>query len=149
MNYSNRIRQYSISSRYGENENREWRRAGTGQIRRKLPGNRKAKTNSRRQACLGILIMLGIIAAITILLLSIFRKDPVVRRTCVPGFAGDRCERNDFLGTYSWSSSQFYSLDDGLLYNSGVAFRLYAPKATSVSLTCKPRGSTDRSYAML
>lgn len=149
MNHSNRIRQYSVSSRYGENENREWRRAGTNQSRRLRTDNRRTKANSRRRVYVGILIMLGIVVIISILLVSIFRKDPETRRNCVPGFAGSRCERSDFLGTYSWTSSQFYTLDDGLLYNSGVAFRLYAPKAYSVSLTCKPKGSTDRSYTML
>ena len=149
MDHSNRIRQYSVSYRYIENENREWRRAGSDHTRRKPTVSNKRNSNPRRKAILGIVVMIVIIALIIVPLLFLFHNKSDVKRECVPGFVGDRCERTDFIGTYRWSSSLFYKLDDGLQYNSGIAFRVYAPLSVSVTLTFRSKGSTDKLYEML
>lgn len=138
-----------MSYRYIENENREWRRAGSDHIRRKPTVSSKGNSNPKRKAVLGVVVMIVLIIVLLVSLLLLFHKKSDAKRDCVPGFVGDRCERTDFIGTYLWSSSLFYMLDDGLQYNSGIAFRVYAPLSVSVTLTFRPKGSTDKSYEML
>lgn len=68
---------------------------------------------------------------------------------CPPSFSGKDCQSTAFIGSYLWSDSKVYRLADGQLYSKGIAFRVYAPQAESVSVITSMPGEDERVSSML
>ena len=149
MDRMNKLRQYSISYRYVDNDKREWRQANASQVRRQPIEESRPKFVSTRNIILAILILVLILVCIVVVLIVFLRKPPEIERLCPSGFTGDRCERSDFLGSYLWNSDEYYTLDDGLQYNNGIAFRVYAPSAKSVIIYCESYSGMSSSFEMM
>ena len=66
--------------------------------------------------------------------------------SCPPGFTVGDCERMDFLDTYIWTESKNYRVGNSEC-SHGVAFRTWAPAATSVQVIIQ-NDTSSASYAM-
>lgn len=93
--------------------------------------------------------ILLIVGAIVALYLFLKHRPEEVTTLCVPGFSGPSCEKSDFIGTYQWSTADYYTLSDGLQHRNGLAFRVYAPQAQAIVLHLKPEMGLDNSYSMM
>ena len=84
---------------------------------------------------ISILILISFIVILCVVLTSGDPEGPVV--SCPEGFSAPDCYRSDFKGHMFWKSSVPYSVNGVDNYYYGVAFRMYAPRATGVSVTIK------------
>lgn len=143
------VRDFNYLHRYQTGGERDWRKTDSFKNpRRVIEGNAK-KRAAKRNAVYGVLVMIAIVVFLIVLLLLLLPDRSENARVCVPGFTGPNCERSSFLGTYIWSTTEFYKLDDGLDHCQGIAFRVYAPLAKSVSVLTKPRNGVETAYSML
>lgn len=102
-----------------------------------------------RRLIIAIFVVLAVIITVVALILFFRERDPTVTRVCPPGFTGEQCERSDFLGSLTWYADDFYTLDDGFQYRNGLAFRIYAPSAKSVTIHCVSFSGASSSYKMI
>ena len=144
------IRDYNFLHPNRTGENRGWRTGNFRNNPRRIIEDRVHRKTVRRHLLWGVLSMVGIIL-ILVFLLAYLLYDPVeTSRICVPGFTGENCEKSNFLGTYLWSVNDYYILDDGLQHRSGIAFRVYAPRAKSVSVgLVETENSDSKSSSMI
>ena len=149
MDRSNKLRQYSSAYRYVEHDDRDWRRGYDSQPQRRQTVKAGSKFVALRRLILTIFIVLAVIIAVVALILYFSKREPTVTRLCPPGFTGDRCERDDFLGSQAWYADYFYTLDDGFQYRNGLAFRVYAPSAKSVMIHCVSFSGASSSFKMM
>ena len=78
-----------------------------------------------------------------VILFALFISLPL---SCPPGFTVGDCERMDFLDTYIWTESKNYRVGNSEC-SHGVAFRTWAPAATSVQVIIQ-NDTSRASYAM-
>lgn len=139
---------YSKSRRHFGATDKEWR-SGRVSSRRNLDKPRSSASFKRCLLAAICLIIVFIVIAIIVLIKSRDQEDPPVDPvSCAPGFSGDNCDSTAFIGSYAWSDSIFYKLADGNYYSSGIAFRIYAPSATSTYVLASG-GDNEREYPMM
>ena len=143
------VRDFSYLHRYQIGEERDWRKTDSFKNPRRVIEKSAKKRTAKRNAMYGVLSMIVIVVFLIALLMWLLHDQPDESRTCVPGFTGSNCERSSFLGTYVWSTTEFYKLDDGLDHCQGIAFRVYAPLAKSVNVLTKPRNGVETAYSMM
>ena len=142
------VRDYTFFHRHQTGDNREWRKKNAYNFPKKLTTLENNKKKYCRRAFWGIVVMLVLLLFLISLILLLFHDTSESVRICVPGFSGIHCDRSNFIGTYSWSTNEFYTLDDGLQHRDGIAFRVYAPNAAYVILNIKSVGATECHYNM-
>ena len=127
--------------------NRDWRN-NRNYSRRNL--NAPSARNNRRLIALAVSVLLILICVIIIIVLFSKNSDTPGEEIieCPPGFNGNGCQNSDFIGSLVWSDAKFYKLVDEKYYNRGIAFRVYAPGAESVSVLTKMPEEEERSSAM-
>lgn len=149
MDRSHQLRQYSSAYRYVEHDERDWRRTYDSQPQRKKDVKMSSKCVALRRLIIAIFVILAVIIAVVALILYFYKNEPTVTRVCPPGFTGEQCERSDFLGSLTWYADDFYTLDDGFQYRNGLAFRIYAPSAKSVTIHCVSFSGARSEYKMM
>ena len=88
---------------------------------------------------LSIAVSLAFLILLLLVYLDILRWGKDVM--CVPGFDFGICERTDFLDSFVWQMNKNYDVN-GEVCSRGVAFRVWAPKATSIKLMLVEDGKT-------
>ena len=149
MDRSHQLRQFSSAYRYVEQDERDWRRTYDSQPQRKQVATMNPKCVALRRLIIAVFVVLAVIIAVVALILFFRDREPAVTRVCPPGFTGEQCERSDFLGSLTWYADDFYTLDDGFQYRNGLAFRIYAPSAKSVTIHCVSFSGASSSYKMM
>lgn len=146
---SNRyMREFSYMHRYQYSDNRDWRQSSSYENTRTIVAKAIKQKEYKKRAIYGIIAMIVIVVILMILLYLYFVDNTTTTRLCVPGFSGVHCDRSNFIGTYFWSTNDFYTLDDGLQHRNGLAFRVFAPKAAYVIVNVKSPGSIEVHYNM-
>lgn len=148
FNRSSRREYYSVSVRYQGDSTRDWRNVkNNGRRVRELP-----KTTNTHVALLIALIatvLCCVVAIIVIVSLNHRDNSGDNKIKCPPGITGSKCQNVTFIGVYTWSGDEHYQLPDGHAYSRGMAFRVYAPKATSVFVLASALGGSEQEYSML
>ena len=142
------MREFSYMHRYQYSENRDWRQSSTYQHTQAIVSKTVKRKEYKKRAIYGIFAMIGLVVILVYLLYLYFVDNTTTTRLCVPGFSGVHCDRSNFIGTYFWSTNDFYTLDDGLQHRNGLAFRVLAPKAAYVIVNVKSPGSMEVHYNM-
>lgn len=149
MDQSRFIREFNSLHPNRTGDNREWRKTGSGYNHRRIIEEKTHRKESQKRIAYGVFVIVALFLIISVLLVYL-HYDPVDEHiVCVPGFSGDRCERTNFIGTYVWSKNEYYTLSDGLQHRNGIAFRVYAPYAKTVSVLVKPVMGLEAKYKMM
>lgn len=143
------MREFSYMHRYQYSDNRDWRQNSSYHNTREAVIKASEKKEFKKRAYRGVFAMIVIVVIMMFLLYLLFVDNTTTTtRICVPGFVGEHCDRSNFIGTYFWSTNDFYTLDDGLQHRNGLAFRVYAPNAAYVLVNVKSPGSMEVHYNM-
>lgn len=148
FNRSSKREYYSLSVRHQGDSTRDWRNVkNNGRRVREQP-----KTTNTRVGLLIALIatVLCCIVAVVVIVSMIHHDKPDDhKRECPPGISGNECQNASFVGMYAWSGDEHYELPDGHAYSRGMAFRVYAPMASSVFVLASAMGGSEQEYSML
>lgn len=135
--------------RYRTGDGRDWRTKSVQQNTRQIIEENYNQRKARNKVVAGISALCVVFLVLLAAILFLLEDRAEQSRLCVPGFVGENCEKSDFLGTFAWSTNEFYVLSDGLQHRKGIAFRVYAPRAQSVVLKLLPVAGVDHSYSMM
>ena len=148
MDQSRHIRDANSFQWNRTGENRDWRKNDFSCNTRRVIEDHQYQNESQKRLMWSVLsfffVFLILVIFVSFLLYNPDTKDHV----CVPGFSGKLCERSDFLGTYLWSASEYYTLNDSMQHSNGIAFRVFAPNANLVKVLVKPESGIERQYNM-
>ena len=129
-------------------ENRDWRKNDFSSNTRRVIEDHKYQNESQKRLMWSVLSFFFVFLILVIFVTCLLYIPDIEDTICVPGFSGVNCERSDFLGTYLWSASEYYTLDDKMQHRNGIAFRVYAPNAEHVKVLVKPESGIEREYNM-
>ena len=136
-------------SRYRSSDHQEWKKKSIHQNPRQMIEENFNQRKARNRVVGGIVVLCLVFLLLGGIILSLLGDRAETSLLCVPGFVGTNCEKSNFLGTFAWSTNDFYVLADGLQHRKGIAFRVFAPRARSVRLNVLPVTGTDHSYYMM
>ena len=135
------------SFRHKGDIDRGWRQSNS--VSRKVSETHKATKTKRSLIVAGFVTMLCIIVVILLIILYKPSENPAETPVeCPPGFTETGCQSKSFIGSKLWSDTKVYKFSDGRFYSYGIAFRVYAPFASSISVMTNMDGQ-ERSFAMM
>lgn len=147
VNYPFRDIYKPASFRHKGDVGRGWRQSNG--YSRKVAETHKASKTKKNLIFAGITTMLCIIVIILIIVLYKPSDNPTdTPIECPPGFTETGCQSTSFIGSQLWSDSKVYKFSDGRYYSYGIAFRVYAPFASSISVMTRI-DDQEYSYAMM
>lgn len=149
MDQSRYIREFNSSYSNRSSENRDWRKSDFSCNTRRVINDNQTQKDFQKRVVWGVLSFFSVFLILAVFLICLLYNPDIEDRVCVPGFSGIHCERSDFLGSFLWSASEYYILDDGLQHRNGIAFRVYAPNAKVVSVVVKPESGIENEYKMM
>lgn len=111
-------------------------------------GKKKTKQGAMVPKTIFYLVLIGILLLLCVILLLVQLGVLQWKQytTCLPNFTVGNCESMSFLDTYIWSEKQEYNIGTQTCA-SGVAFRMWSPLATAVSVIVQNE-TTTATYPM-
>ena len=140
---------FSKSRRHLGAADREWR---SGKITSRRVIEKPRSSSSIKRYLIGAAFFLIVIIVIAVIVVvrnrgsDIPPEEPI---TCAPGFSGEKCDSTSFIGSQSWSDTLPHRLSDGKYYSYGIAFRIFAPSATTVQILVSNNGEMEKSHEMM
>ena len=140
---------FSKSRRHLGAADREWR---SGKITSRRVIEKPRSSSSIKRYLIGAAVFLIVCIIIAVIMVvknrgsDIPPEEPI---SCAPGFSGERCDSTSFIGSQSWSDTLSHKLSDGKYYSYGIAFRVFAPSATTVQILVSNNEEVEKSYDMM
>lgn len=110
-----------------------------------------ASQEERKECCmLALVIIVNVFLCLCFVAYILWQLSVKVNViVCPPGYFGEKCERNDFVDSVPWESTEVFQAADGECTN-GYSFRTWAPGAMTVNLWVRKTKTEDsQHYAMV